>query len=102
MGGEVSDWEYDNAAVCNLSLDSSPLTYLQTIVGLVGPTSALIGADAAVHLAEEIKDAAYVLPRAMVSSALINYVAILTMVISFCSAIEPDQLTTYLESSTGR
>jgi choline transport protein len=61
----------------------------------------LIGADAAVHLAEELKDAAYVLPRAMVSSALINYVAIFTMVVSFVSAIDADQLTNYLSSSTG-
>lgn len=57
------------------------------MVALVGPSAALIGSDAAVHLAEELKDATYVLPRAMVSSALINYATSFVMVISLVSAI---------------
>ncbi|KAK5140877.1 hypothetical protein LTR32_006436 [Rachicladosporium monterosium] len=62
---------------------------------------ALIGADAAVHLAEELKDASYILPRAMVSSALMNYATALTMIISFVSAIDPALLDDVLATSTG-
>jgi hypothetical protein len=74
----------------------------QTLVAVVGPSAALIGADAAVHLAEELKDAAYVLPRAMVSSALINYATAFIMIISFVSAIVPDTLDDVLTDHTGK
>ncbi|KAK3633846.1 hypothetical protein LTR22_019921 [Elasticomyces elasticus] len=74
----------------------------QTLVAVVGPSSALIGADAAVHLAEELKDASYILPRAMVSSALINYATAFTMIISFVSAIDPAILEDVLATSTGQ
>ena len=44
------------------------------VVGMVGPTTTYLGGDSAVHLSEELKDASYVLPRAMVSAATVNYV----------------------------
>ncbi|KAK5689387.1 hypothetical protein LTR17_026291, partial [Elasticomyces elasticus] len=75
---------------------------LATLVAVVGPSAALIGADAAVHLAEELKDASYILPRAMVSSALINYATAFTMIISFVSAIDPALLDDVLATSTGQ
>ncbi|KAK4906458.1 hypothetical protein LTR49_024385 [Elasticomyces elasticus] len=78
------------------------LTSRQTLVAVVGPSAALIGADAAVHLAEELKDASYILPRAMVSSALMNYATALTMIISFVSAIDPAVLDDVLATSTGQ
>ena len=56
----------------------------------------------AVHLAEELKDAAYMLPRAMISSALINYATALTMIISLVSAIDPDILDDILATTTGQ
>lgn len=56
----------------------------------------------AVHLAEELKDAAYMLPRAMISSALINYATALTMIISLVSAIDPDMLEDILATTTGQ
>lgn len=71
------------------------------LVAVVGPASALIGADAAVHLAEELQDASYVLPRAMIASALINYATAFVMVVSIVSAIGPN-LEAVLESSTGQ
>ena len=46
---------------------------LATLIGVVGPATTYLGGDSAVHLSEELKDASYVLPRAMVSAALINY-----------------------------
>ena len=43
-------------------------------IGMVGPTTTFLGGDSAVHLSEELKDASYVLPRAMASAAVVNYV----------------------------
>lgn len=45
---------------------------LATLIGMVGPTTTYLGSDSAVHLSEELKDAGYVLPRAMFSAAIIN------------------------------
>lgn len=45
---------------------------LATLVGMVGPTTTFAGSDSAVHLAEELKDAGYILPRAMFSASIIN------------------------------
>ena len=45
---------------------------LATLIGIVGPSTTYLGSDSAVHLSEELKDASYVLPRAMVSAAIIN------------------------------
>ncbi|KAK4907132.1 hypothetical protein LTR49_023827, partial [Elasticomyces elasticus] len=75
---------------------------LRVGLAVVGPSAALVGADAAVHLAEELKDASYILPRAMVSSALINYATAFTMIISFVSAIDPALLDDVLATSTGQ
>lgn len=59
-------------------------TGLAALVGLIGPISTFIGGDPAVHLAEELQDASYVLPRAMVSASGINYligaIALITFV----------------------
>ena len=45
---------------------------LATLIGIVGPSTTYLGSDSAVHLSEELKDASYVLPRAMFSAAIIN------------------------------
>jgi choline transport protein len=45
---------------------------LATLIGMVGPSTTYLGSDSAVHLSEELKDASYVLPRAMFSAAIIN------------------------------
>ena len=55
---------------------------LATIIGSLGPSGALLGADCAAHLAEELKDAAWVLPRSMVVTAVANYSFTFIMVIS--------------------
>lgn len=47
-------------------------TGLATLIGIVGPVTTYLGSDSAVHLAEELKDASYILPRAMFSAAIIN------------------------------
>ncbi|KAK0836668.1 hypothetical protein LTR03_013458 [Friedmanniomyces endolithicus] len=45
---------------------------LATLIGMVGPTTTYLGGDSAVHLAEDLKDASYILPRAMFVAAIIN------------------------------
>ena len=70
-------------------------------MSVVGPTASLIGADAAVHLAEELEDASYMLPRAMISSALINYATGWVMIITLVSGIGP-HLNEIIASPTGQ
>ncbi|KAK5682094.1 hypothetical protein LTS10_005219 [Elasticomyces elasticus] len=54
-----------------------------TLVGIIGPVASFIGGDSAVHLAEELQDASYVLPRAMVTGCAINYILGLVGLVSF-------------------
>ncbi|KAK3617202.1 hypothetical protein LTR22_026809 [Elasticomyces elasticus] len=76
---------------------------LATLVSVVGPVASLIGADAAVHLAEELKDAAKILPRAMVTSALINYATAMIMIITLVSGIgSTNNLDDLLSDPTGQ
>lgn len=58
-----------------------------TLVGIIGPATTLLGADSAVHLAEELKDAAYVLPRAMFWAAITNYVLGFTITVTFIFSV---------------
>lgn len=57
---------------------------LAFMVGLLSPVYTLIGADSAVHMSEEIKDASIVLPRAIIWAATINGALGFVMVITFC------------------
>lgn len=43
------------------------------LVGILAPVVTLIGADSSCHLSEELRDAAWVLPRAMLTTAVVNY-----------------------------
>lgn len=49
-------------------------TGLACLVGLNGPVPYLSGADSTVHLSEELKNAAWALPRSMVATAISNYI----------------------------
>jgi choline transport protein len=51
-------------------------------VGSVSGTGCTIGSDSSVHLSEELREAAWVLPRSMVISAVTNYVLAFLMLIS--------------------
>ncbi|KAK3353305.1 amino acid permease [Lasiosphaeria hispida] len=57
---------------------------LSFMVGLLGPVYTLIGADSAVHMAEEIKDASIVLPKAIMWAATVNGSLGFIMTITFC------------------
>lgn len=73
---------------------------LATLIGMVGPTTTYLGADSAVHLAEELKDASYILPRAMFSAALINYTLGFITTVTFFFNI--GNIDAVLDSSTGQ
>ena len=60
---------------------------LSYLVGLLGPVVTLIDSDSVSHLSEELKDAAWVLPRSVVATALINYSLGFLMIITFMSTI---------------
>lgn len=47
-------------------------TGLSSMIGLLAPVAVLIGYDCSAHMAEEIKDAARTLPRAIMGSVVIN------------------------------
>lgn len=49
-------------------------TGLSCLVGIFSPIITLIGADSQCHLSEELYNAAWVLPRAMIATATANYV----------------------------
>jgi len=65
-------------------------TGLATLVGISGPMITIGGADLAVHLAEEVKDAAWVSPRAMVTTALVNYTLAFVMTVTVFSTLGND------------
>lgn len=72
-------------------------------VGLVGSAYSFVGADAAVHMAEEIKRAAVVLPKAILFSIAINGALgfAMLMAILFCLG-DPEQVpTTVLQTPLG-
>lgn len=63
---------------------------LATLVGVLGPTVTLIGSDSSCHLSEELRDAAWVLPRAMVATALVNYSLGFVMTVTIMSTLGDD------------
>jgi choline transport protein len=67
-----------------LNLGGWSSTGLAFMVGLLSPIYTLIGADSAVHMSEEIKDASIVLPRAIMYAAGLNGSLGFVMVITFC------------------
>jgi amino acid transporter len=67
-----------------LNLGGWSSTGLAFMVGLLSPIYTLIGADSAVHMSEEIKDASLVLPKAIMWAAGINGSLGFVMIITFC------------------
>ena len=66
------------------NLGGWPTNGLSFMVGLLTPVYTLLGADSAVHMAEEIKDASVTLPRAIMTSAVVNGSLGWIMTITFC------------------
>jgi choline transport protein len=67
-----------------LNLGGWSTTGLAFMVGLLSPVYTLLGADSAVHMSEEIKDASLTLPRAIMWAASVNGTLGFVMVITFC------------------
>jgi choline transport protein len=63
---------------------------LSTLIGMLGPVVTLIGSDASCHLSEELKDAARVLPKAMVFTSFINYSLGIVMTFTVMSMLGDD------------
>lgn len=76
--------------------DSQGLSFM---VGLLAPIYTLIGADSAVHMSEEIKDASITLPKAIMWAASINGTLGFIMVITYCFAL--GDLFSVIDSATG-
>lgn len=72
---------------------------LSFMVGILTPVYTLLGADSAVHMSEEIKDASLTLPRAIMTSAFFNGLLGWVMTITFCFCL--GDLSSILESPTG-
>ena len=70
-------------------------------VGISGPVITLIGSDSAVHLAEELKNASRQLPKAMLTTAIVNYLLGFLMLIAFI-AVVGDDVKSILATSTGQ
>ncbi|KAK8086710.1 amino acid transporter [Apiospora phragmitis] len=74
---------------------------LATLVGILGPSVTLIGADSACHLSEEVRDASWVLPRSMVVTAAINYTVGFVMTVTVMMTVG-DHASEFLDSRTGQ
>lgn len=72
---------------------------LSFFVGLLSPVYTLIGADSAVHMSEEIRNASLVLPKAIMWAAGINGTMGFIMIITFCFAM--GNVEEILDSPTG-
>ncbi|KAF2203201.1 amino acid transporter [Delitschia confertaspora ATCC 74209] len=60
---------------------------LAVLVGLVGASSSFVGIEAGVHMSEEVRNAAYVVPRAMMWTWVGNGLLGWIMAITFCFCV---------------
>jgi choline transport protein len=60
---------------------------LAVIIGLTGAASTFVGVEAGAHMAEEVRNAAYVIPRAMMWTWLGNGLLGWIMAITFCYCV---------------
>ncbi|KAL9593955.1 MAG: hypothetical protein Q9219_007293 [cf. Caloplaca sp. 3 TL-2023] len=60
---------------------------LASLVGILSPTVALIGPDAAVHIAEEVRNASKTIPRIMLATAIGNGAFGFVMLVTLCFCI---------------
>ena len=58
-------------------------------VGLLAAMIPLLGADAAVHMSEELRDASKILPRSMIWTTFLNGALGFIMLITFCFCLGP-------------
>lgn len=75
-----------------LNLGGWSMTGVAFMVGLLSPVYALLGADSAVHMSEEIKDASIVLPKAIMCAVglngLLGWIVIITFAFTLGSVYD--------------
>ncbi|KAM0186757.1 hypothetical protein ACHAPI_011541 [Fusarium lateritium] len=71
-----------------------------TLVGILAGVLPLLGADAAVHMSEELRDASRTLPRSMIMTTIFNGAFGWIMVVTYCFCI--GNLEEVLMSPTGQ
>ncbi|EME44150.1 hypothetical protein DOTSEDRAFT_71837 [Dothistroma septosporum NZE10] len=76
-----------------------PTQGLSYCVGFLGNVATFVGADASVHLAEEVANAAVNIPRAILGAMLINGAVGFAMMVTVLYCL--GDVTTVLESKTG-
>lgn len=69
------------------------------LVGITAGILPLLGADAAVHMSEEVRDAGRTIPRSMIMTTVINGLFGWVMIITYCFCI--GDLYAVIESPTG-
>lgn len=69
------------------------------LAGITAAIAPLLGADAPVHMSEELRDAGKILPRSMIWSTVINGALGWVMIITFCFCL--GNLDEVLSSATG-
>lgn len=60
---------------------------LSAMVGILAVMIPLLGADGAVHMSEELRDAARVLPKAMILTTITNGAMGFTIIVTFCMVL---------------
>lgn len=56
---------------------------LSVLLGQLAPIFSLLGSDAATHMSEELQDASYTLPRAMIWTGVVNSALGFVMLVTF-------------------
>lgn len=64
----------DSSVLTTFSSNGWSSPGVASLVGISAAIGDVIGADSSVHLAEELKNASWILPRSMIATALMNYV----------------------------
>lgn len=64
----------DSSVLTTFSSNGWSSPGVASLVGISAAIGDVIGADSSVHLAEELKNASWILPRSMMATAMMNYV----------------------------
>lgn len=64
----------DSSVLTTFSSNGWSSPGVASLVGISAAIGDVIGADSSVHLAEELKNASWILPRSMIATAMMNYV----------------------------
>jgi len=73
---------------------------LAVLIGLIGASGSFVGIEAGAHMSEEVRNASYVVPRAMMSTWLVNGLLGWVMGITFCFCVT-DTMSVLLSPTGG-